>query len=374
MAAADLDRDVPRFGASVSSSGPRQADADLILFGPDGLLVLENRLEEATGKRSLQVVGQDQALSRWRDVAAVGLADVDHDGDLDLIVSAAAGISVWSNGGRFSFLDISGRSVLPAADLPLTTIVPVDWNHDADIDLLLAGDAPGAAGWLENRRHGRFVWQPFSADSGLDAGAAGLELLDRDGDASWDLLAGGQLGLIVAQSAASPSQASRPASRVSLSDAPLTGLATWDYDNDGYLDIVTWGEKGLNVWHGTSDGQFHAEPGLISNPPGRVRDCAVGDVDSDGDWDLLAATPDGVVWFVNQGGNRNHWLDVVAAAGSQSGAVSGSAHQHARRRQPAWNCGSAPSANREWSPAGRSTSAWDSVPKPTWSKSAGRTA
>ncbi len=272
--------------------------------------MLENRLDEATGKRSLQIVGRDSTLSRLRDVSAVGLADVDHDGDLDLIVSAVGGVSVWSNGGQFAFQDISGRSALPSAGLPLTTILPVDWNHDADIDILLAGDAPGAAGWLENRRHGRFAWRPF-ADSGLDAGAAGLELSDGDGDASWDLLAGGQHGLIVAQTTTSPDQRVQFRQSRVLRDSPLTGLATWDYDNDGYLDIVTWGENGLNVWHGTSDGQFRVEPGLISNPPGHVRDCAVGDVDSDGDWDLLAATADGVVWFVNDGGNRNQWINVV---------------------------------------------------------------
>ena len=121
----------------------------------------------------------------------------------------------------------------------------------------------------------------------------------------------GKRGLIVVQTTASPDHRDQFRQSRVLRDSPLTGLATWDYDNDGYLDIVTWGENGLNVWHRTSDGQFRVEPGLISNPPGHVRDCAVGDVDSDGDWDLLAATADGVVWFVNDGGNRNQWLDVV---------------------------------------------------------------
>ncbi len=311
MAAADLDRDVPRLGTSARTPCPCQADADLLVFGPDGLLVLENRLDEATGKRSLQQVGQDQALNPLRRVSAVGLADVDHDGDLDLIVSAAGGVSVWSNGGQFAFRDIRARSALPPADLPLTTVVPVDWNHDADIDILLAGDAPGAAGWLENRRHGRFAWRPFSAESGLDMGAAALELLDWNGDRSWDLLAAGRGGLILAQTTAARGRHVQLGPSRALSETALTGLATWDYDNDGCLDVLAWGEKGLTPWRGTADGQFHAEPGLIPNPPGRVRDCAVGDVDNDGDWDLLAATPDGVVWFVNQGGNRNRWIDVV---------------------------------------------------------------
>jgi hypothetical protein len=92
---------------------------------------------------------------------------------------------------------------------------------------------------------------------------------------------------------------------------PLTGLATWDYDNDGCLDIVTWGQRGLNVWHGASDGAFHPAVGLFSRPPALALDCSLGDEDGDGDLDLLAATTEGVVWYLNEGGNQNHWLDVV---------------------------------------------------------------
>jgi hypothetical protein len=187
----------------------------------------------------------------------------------------------------------------------------VDWNRDSDIDILLAGDVAGAAGWLENRRHGRLVWQPFSAASGLGAGAAKLALLASNSNASWDLVAGGKLGLILTQTTATPDDRVQVLPSRTLSDKPLTGLAGWDYDNDGYLDIVTWAEDGLSVWRGTSDGRLQLAAGLMPEPAGSVLDCAVGDLDDDGDWDLLAATSKGVVWYVNEGGNRNHWIDVV---------------------------------------------------------------
>ena len=58
------------------------------------------------------------------------------------------------------------------------------------------------------------------------------------------------------------------------------------------------------------DGQFRPTLGLLDASPSHVEACAVGDVDGDGDWDLLVVEPDRLVWYANQGGNQNHWLDV----------------------------------------------------------------
>jgi hypothetical protein len=307
LVAADLDRDAFLRGPAAASRGFHPGDVDLIAFGPAGVQILENCLDEASGQRSLKEVAQDPALGRLADVSAAGLADWDHDGDLDLIVSTAAGVSLWLNDGRFAFRDVSDRSVLPGAELRFGSIVSADWNRDLGIDVLLAGPAPGAAGWLENRRHGRLVWRPFPAGSALAAGAADLGLTDPGGNGMWDLLTAGPNGL--ALNAISPAD---PLFRTQVVDrGNVTGLRLWDYDNDGYQDILTWGDSGLAFWQGTSDGRFRAVSLLESGPLGDAQDCAVGDVDADGDEDLFVVTPDRATWYVNQGGNQNHWLDVV---------------------------------------------------------------
>ena len=143
VVAADLDRDVPLRGPASASRGGHHGDVDLVAFGLAGVQVLENCLDEASGHRSLKEAAQDPALSRLADVSAAGLADWDHDGDLDLIVSTAAGVSLWLNDGRFAFRDVSDRSVLPGAELRFQSIVSADWNRDLGIDVLLAGPARG---------------------------------------------------------------------------------------------------------------------------------------------------------------------------------------------------------------------------------------
>lgn len=261
IAAADLDRDVPLRGSAAAGSGFHPGDADLIAFGSAGVLVLENSLDTATGHRCLREAGQASRFGGLSDVSTAGLADVDHDGDLDVIVSAAAGVSLWSNEGHWAFREISERSVLPAAGLPFRAILAEDENGDLDIDIRLAGAAHATSGWLLNRRHGRFGWRPDPADK---------------------------------------APADAPAPR-----------RLWDYDNDGCQDAITWDSSGLAFWQGTPDGRLHAVSLLPADMFRDVRDCAVGDMDADGDWDLVAVTPERLVWLVNDGGNQNGWIDVV---------------------------------------------------------------
>jgi len=307
VVAADLDRDVPLRASEADHPGFHRGDADLVAFGPAGVLILENRLDAGTGRRELREPGQTAALRQRSDVSAAGLADVDHDGDLDLVASGAGGVSLWLNEGQFSFRDISERSVLPAGELRFGSIVAADWNGDRDLDVLLAGPTGEAVGWLENRRHGRFAWHALPAEPPAGGGVAGLQLIDPDGDGAWDWLSVGVGGL-----ALRPGDAERRCRPAEIVDQRVwNGLRLWDYDNDGYRDLVAWGAAGLAFWQGTSEGRFRSVSLLPAETPQEVRHCAVGDVDADGDVDLLVVKPDRAAWYVNEGGNRNGWLDVV---------------------------------------------------------------
>ena len=64
------------------------------------------------------------------------------------------------------------------------------------------------------------------------------------------------------------------------------------------------------IHRGGPDSQFRPALGLLDASSSQVEACAVGEVDGDGDWDLLVVEPDRLVWYANQGGNQNHWLDV----------------------------------------------------------------
>jgi len=256
-------------------------------------------------------------------VLAASAVDLDHDGDLDLVVSSATGVSLWSNRGDMIFDDLRGRATLPPPDLQATAILPVDWNRDVDVDVLLAGSSAKAAGYLVNRRHGRFRWEAFPADYQPWQGAAALCLADVDGNRSWDLITGGERGIWVTQTGTSESGPVRHLKSNHLGAEPVADLTTWDYDNDGCLDILGWSQQGVVIYRGDPRGRFHPAVGLFDASPCRNREdlfgptapapveaCAVGDVDGDGDWDLLVVQPERLVWYANQGGNQNHWLDV----------------------------------------------------------------
>jgi hypothetical protein len=98
--------------------GPCQdADVDLVVFGPAGIRVFRNDLLE-DGARKLTPIEQEAAFGEIRDVLAAQFGDFDHDGDLDLMVSAAAGITVWLNRGDLRFYEATSRSTLPPRDVP----------------------------------------------------------------------------------------------------------------------------------------------------------------------------------------------------------------------------------------------------------------
>src|SRR5262249_45078276 len=128
-------------------------DEEVVVFGPAGAQIFQNDFDSA-GKRTLLAVEQSEEFEGLRDVRAGVLADIDHGGDLDLILSAAGGISIWLNAGRLKFEEASRRSALPKSELQATSLVAVDWDRDLDTDIVVAGPDDVPAGWLENLRHG----------------------------------------------------------------------------------------------------------------------------------------------------------------------------------------------------------------------------
>ena len=309
--AVDLDRDVDATPQGAADDKHPNADLDLVTYGPGGLVVLENELDAKTDNRSLQVVRQDTVFEQLRNVLAIAVSDLDHDGDLDLIVSSNTGISLWFNQGDMTFADMGGRVSLPPVDYGATAIVPIDWNRDGDVDVLLASPSSKTVGFLANLRHGRFRWDQFPADYDALSGAHIVCLADANENRSWNVIAGGEHGVTVTRTATSESEPARCLKSSTLGNEAVLGMTTWDYDNDGYLDILAWGQRELVIYHGGPDSQFRLVSGLLEGPPTRVQACAVGDLDGDGDFDLLIAEPERLVWYANEGGNRNHWLDVT---------------------------------------------------------------
>jgi hypothetical protein len=179
-------------------------------------------------------------------VSFVRTADVDHDGDLDLIlaVNGKPAVRVWRNdSGRFTLADATpaGIDALP----PLRDLVSADFDGDGRADLV-AADRGGRLRVLVQRTGGGFTTVTDMAGLYLERARA-LAAADVDGDGNTDLLIGNDTGLWIytnrgmarfaRQAAYRAPQTSWGAGRAPA--VAVVALGVTDLDNDGTCDVLT---------------------------------------------------------------------------------------------------------------------------------------
>ncbi|MEM7391503.1 MAG: FG-GAP-like repeat-containing protein, partial [Verrucomicrobiota bacterium] len=217
----------------------------------------------------------------------VALADYDHDGDLDAYVLGAR-VLIFPNDGTGLFNTntlVEGPAIFPADG----DIIPAELNGDHHLDLAVV-DGFGITVFFNDGIGGFTAGPSFSPGSIRRlAGVAG----DFDGDGDIDLFTGGgnngngvapddvllndgSGGFTVGQSM--PGQYTR-------------ALAVGDVDGDGDLDIVKSTDFGPvgDIWVLMNDGTGTFSTNQILTNGASSREPALGDVDGDGDLDLLTA-------------------------------------------------------------------------------------
>ena len=268
-------------------------DVDLIVGTARGAALLLNQ-----GAMRFEAAPSAALLADGRAGRGVAMVDVDHDGDLDLLIARETGVRLVRSAGKLAFADVTSEAKI-ADSGAATALTAVDLDGDRDVDVLAAGPTPYI---LVNQRDGTFRKLPLAAGA-----STAVAVADFDGDRMPDVLQAGAAGALAYGSLRLPGRAEGlPIPSVA------TGIAAIDYDNDGLVDIAVAGEHRLRVLRNLG-GRRLAD---VSDALGTVslregRGMAAGDVDADGDLDLVIAREGGAPLVVrNDGGNANAWLVV----------------------------------------------------------------
>ncbi len=278
-------------------------DLDVVAWSDNGVVVFRNEMSE-DGGRSLNVLpqGEGEAVQKINDIVA---ADLEADGDLDLIFATDAGMTLWKNIDGTVFENMNDAASLP--EYGLQSLAVVDWNSDVAIDV--AGvSTHGDVGYLQNILHGRFRWIPNMLFDEKETPANGKWLLVLTGPKSGSDASGGAI------SPQSISVAAKFPGSPEIFDIRQPGRKTVlaDFDNDGALDAACCSNEGLSVSSGGVSIWEMAGTGTENG----VATCCAADIDDDGDLDIVyVSAQDGTLGLLtNDGGNKNNWIDVVARA------------------------------------------------------------
>ncbi|MBL8898725.1 MAG: VCBS repeat-containing protein [Planctomycetes bacterium] len=288
------------YPSTCSALGDVDADGDLDLVLGGAFDQLRLYLNNGTGTFSDATASRVPAGTYVTH--DVSLSDVDRDADLDLIFGHGGQARLFLNNGAGSFTDATAaRFPVSGGGAAILTAVGVgDLDRDGDLDLVLGIHELSAAGGqsLLYVNNGNGFFSDATA-SRLVIGrhhTTSLALGDVDGDRDLDLAmsnsnfgAAEQSRLYLNDGLGVFSDVT--ASRLALTPRASSAIGFGDVDGDGDLDLVLGnsGERpvlGLNDGTGTfSDATATRMPSLSSTTAYHE----LGDLDRDGDLDLIVS-------------------------------------------------------------------------------------
>lgn len=256
---------------------------------------------------------------------------------------------LFRNRGDGTFTDVSRIALIEDPTSKSLGVCVFDYNDDGFPDIFEANDTqPNKL--YQNNGDGTFIERGLETgvafdERGVATGAMGVDTGDYDGS--------GRESLVIGNFSNEMMNLYRNEEALFIDDAPIAkiglpslltltfGCFFFDFDLDGKLDIfaanghiesdinalqskVTYAQP-PHLFHNIGDGQFEdvaPKVGSDLQKPIVGRGAAYGDIDNDGDWDVLVSTSNAAArLYRNDGGNRNNWikLKLIGTKSNRSG-------------------------------------------------------
>lgn len=247
--------------------------------------------------------------------------------------------SLLHNNGDGTFEDVTIRLGLSEEYGSALGVVTSDFNGDDILDIYVANDHMANQMWM-SQPDGTFLNDAMFAGCAVNAegrpeASMGVVVGDIDGDGNEDIFLthiGRETNTLYLNDGNALFRDATRESGLGMVSWEYTGFGTalLDFDNDGWLDLfiangtvlirqelVAAGDphplrEPNMLFRNVKEGRFEdvtAVSGVAAGPPKVSRGVAAGDIDNDGDTDLLISNnAEPADALLNEVSNRNHWI------------------------------------------------------------------
>ncbi|MEM7134584.1 MAG: VCBS repeat-containing protein [Chloroflexota bacterium] len=288
------------------SAGDLDGDGDLDLVAPSNngldshILIFQNPGTLSDFPWTPQILGKSSA-----QLSHIAVADYDLDGDLDVVSGSALEedfeLIIWQNDGTpFDGIIWRANSV-GKIERYVTALVAADMDQDGDMDLVFGGEGLEPVKlklWENNGAPFSGLW-PRHDLATTDDTIYDLKVADLDGDGDLDITTGGRRGedyeIIAWENQGDPLNGPWEPTDVGLTQGDVGSIAVADVDDDGFLDLISGGGyrelHELFIWQndGTPFDDLWSGQMLGPNPSSEMGLAAL-DYDQDGIVELVSGS------------------------------------------------------------------------------------